>query len=196
MRETLVNESIERAQEGIEHAHHAHVAGDQSARRIAILISVLAAMLALAEMGEKSAQNDYITNHVALSDAWAFYQAKTVRWNVLLGEADTLDSLPNASDPAVRERAAHARADAARLNDDEKTRGRKQLEAEALRQSEVRDHALHHYHDYEWVVGALQIAIVLASVSVVTRVAAMWIGAAVLGGAAALFALVVVSGLI
>jgi hypothetical protein len=119
-----------------------------------------------------------------------------VRWNVLLGEADTLDSLPNASDPAVRERAAHARADAARLNDDEKTRGRKQLEAEAIRQSEVRDHALHHYHDYEWAVGALQIAIVLASVSVVTRIAAMWIAAAALGGAAALFALVVVSGLI
>jgi hypothetical protein len=191
-----MDESLERAQEGIEQAHHAHAEGIEWARRVAILISILAATLAIAEMGEKSAQNDYLTNHVALSDAYAFYQAKTLRWNVLLSEADTLDSLPNAADPAVRERAARARAEAARLNDDEKTRGRKQLQEEARAQTERRDHALHHYHDYEWSVGALQIAIVLASVSVVTEIAAMWIAGAVLGGGAALFALVTVAGLV
>lgn len=189
-----MSDALEQAKEGIEKAHHAHHEGNTSARKIAILISVLAAALALAEMGEKSAQNDYMTSHVTLSDDWAFYQAKTVRWDALLAMSDVLDSLPNASDPAIRARATRVRDEAQRLNDDVKTLGRKQLEAEAGRQREVRDHAFHRYHGYEWVVGALQIAIVLASVSVVIGVDAMWIGAAVVGGIAAMFGIFVASG--
>ena len=44
-----------------------------------MLVSVLAAILALAGVGEKSAQNSYLTYHIAASDDWAFYQAKNVR---------------------------------------------------------------------------------------------------------------------
>ena len=50
--------------------------GDTSARRVAVLIAVLAAALALADMAEKGAQNEYLTHHVAVADDWAFYQAK------------------------------------------------------------------------------------------------------------------------
>ena len=49
-----MSDTIEHAKEGIEEAHH-H--GDSRARRIAVLIAVLAAGLALSEMGEKGAQN-------------------------------------------------------------------------------------------------------------------------------------------
>ena len=49
---------------------------DTSARRVAVLIAVLAAALALADMAEKGAQNEYLTHHVAVADDWAFYQAK------------------------------------------------------------------------------------------------------------------------
>ena len=63
-----------------------------------------------------------------------------------------------------------ARATVARLNDDEKTLGRKQLRAQAEQKERLRDEAFEHYHKYEGVVGALQITIVLASVSVVTRI--------------------------
>ena len=48
--------------------------GDTSARRVAVLIAVLAA--ALADMAEKGAQNEYLTHHVAVADDRAFYQAK------------------------------------------------------------------------------------------------------------------------
>ena len=78
-----MSESIEHAREGIEHAHHgAGIHTDTTARRIAVLIAVLAAALALAEMGEKGAQNAYLTHHIALSDDWAFYQAKNARATV------------------------------------------------------------------------------------------------------------------
>jgi hypothetical protein len=95
-----MSETIEHAREGIEEADHAHALhGDSTARRIAVLIAVLAAALALAEMGEKGAQNEYLTHHVAVADEWAFYQAKTVRATVLAAEAGILANLPNAADP-------------------------------------------------------------------------------------------------
>jgi hypothetical protein len=191
-----MSDSTDLAKEGIEQAHH-HESfhNDHFARRVAILVSATAAFLAIAEMGEKSAQNDYLTNHVTLSDDWAFYQAKTVRWTTALDTIETLQSLPNAADPGVRERIAKLQAEAARLNDDEKSLGRKQLEARALRQSEERAHAFHRYHLFEYVVGVLQIAIVLASVSVVTRTLPMAIFAGVISGAAALAGIAVAAGL-
>ena len=192
-----MSDDLEQAQKGLEHAHdaaHHPTHSDRSARRVAVLISALAAGLAIAEMGEKSAQNAYLAHHISTSDDWAFYQAKTLRAELAGQQAALLASLPNAADPAVVQRIAAARALQARLNDDEKTQGRKQLRAQAEAEARVRDAAGEHYHLYEIVVGALQIAIVLASVSVVTR---MWLLAGVagaLGGAAAVFGLVVAAG--
>jgi hypothetical protein len=186
-----MSEDIEQAQQGLEHAHEddemhpAH--NDRGARQVAILISVLAAALALAEMSEKGAQNEYLTHHIAASDAWAFYQAKVVRADLHRGQADLLDSLPNAADPEVRKRAEAALATATRLADDEKTQGSKQLRAQAERTERLRDEAFEHYHKFEWVVGALQITIVLASVSVVTRMRMLALAAGVIGGLAALY---------
>lgn len=188
-----MSDTIEQAQQGLEHAQHANEVhpehNDTGARRVAILISVLAAALALAEMGEKAAQNDYLTLHIAASDGWAFYQAKTIRADVQRGTADTLDSLPNAAEPQVRQRAAAARAEAARLDDDEKSGGRKQLREQAQTKEHLRDEAFEFYHKYERVVGALQICIVLASVSVVTRMRLLALVAGAFGGLAALYGL-------
>ncbi len=177
-----MSESIEQAQQGLEHAHEANAAhpahNDSAARRVAVLISALAAGLALAEMGEKSAQNDYLAHYISSSDTWAFYQAKTLRSALAGQQVDLLDSLPNAADPEVRKRAAATAAERARLDDDDKTLGRKQLRAQAEAEERVRDEQGHTYHRFESVVSALQIAIVLASVSVVTR---MWLLAGIAG---------------
>jgi hypothetical protein len=195
-----MSDDIEQAQKGLEHAHAAiegHAEhSDSGARRVAILISVLAAALALAEMQEKGAQNEYLTHHVAVSDDWAFYQAKTLRWGMQALHIDTLESLPNAADPELRKRIEAARAEQARLDDDEKTLGRKQLRARAEEQTRQREAAFTQYHHFELVVGALQIAIVLASVSVVTRMRALALAAGALGGGGALYGLAVAVGLL
>jgi hypothetical protein len=196
-----MSEGLERAQEGLEHAHEdaehrAEAEGRAATRRIAVLIAMLAAALALAEMGEKAAQNEYMTQHVALSDDWAFYQAKTVRADMAREHAETLESLPNAAaDPELHKRAEAARQLAARLDDDEASTGRKQLAERAKQRGEARTAAFERYHRFELASGALQIAIVLASVSVVVRVSALAIGAGVLGGLASLFALAIALGL-
>lgn len=178
-----MNEVIERAHETIEeHAHHS----EPRARGVAILVSMLAAVMALSEIGGKAAQTDYLTHHVALSNEWAFYQAKNLRSVVRTSEADLLASLPDAAAPAIQARIKDAKDYAARMRDDpERGDGMKQLAATARAEEAERDAAAHRYHSYEYTVGALEIAIVLASVSVVTRVRALALGAAVIGAAAA-----------
>jgi hypothetical protein len=177
-----VSESMERAHETIEeHAHHA----EPRARNVAVLVSVLAAVLALSDIGGKAAQTAYLTYHVALSNDWAFYQAKNLRAVVRTSEAGLLASLPNAADAAIQARIKDANDYAARMHDDpEGGQGMKQLAVTAHTEEVERDEAGHRYHGYEFAVGALEIAIVLASVSVVTRVRALAIGAAAIGAVA------------
>jgi hypothetical protein len=188
-----VSESLERAKETIEgHAGHS----DPWARGVAVLVSALAAVLALSEIGGKAAQNAYLTHHVALSNDWAFYQAKNLRAVMRTSEADVLASLPNATDPAIQARIKEATEYAARMHDDPAAGdGMKQLAVQAQEQEANRDEAFHRYHSYEYAVGALEISIVLASVSVVTRMRGLTIGAAMIGAAAALASLGVATNL-
>ena len=187
-----MSESLERAHETME--EHGH--GDPWARNVAILVSFLAAALALTEIGGKAAQNAYLTHHVSLSNDWAFYQARNLRAVVRTSEADLLGSLPNAQDPAIQARIKDANAYVARMRDDpEGGEGMKQLAVTAQRQEVERDEAAHRYHNYEYAVGALEIAIVLASVSVVTRMRALTYGAAAIGGIAAIGAIGVATNL-
>jgi hypothetical protein len=174
---------MERAQETIEeHSHHS----DQWARGVAVLVSVLAVALALTDIGGRAAQNAYLTHHVALSNDWAFFQAKNLRAVVRTSEANVLASLPNAGDAAIQARIKEAQDYIARMRDDpEGGEGMKQLAATAKQEEAERDEAAHRHHGYEYAVGALQIAIVLASVSVVTRIRSLAIGAAAIGAAAA-----------
>jgi hypothetical protein len=177
-----VSESMERAHETIEE-HSSH--SDRWARGVAVLVSILAAVLALAEIGGKAAQNEYLTHHVTLSNSWAFYQAKNLRAVVRTSEADLLASLPNAADPAIQARIKEAKDYSARMRDDPQTNeGMKQIAVLAQEQEVVRDEAFHRYHNYEYAVGALEIAIVLASVSVVTRMRPLTLGAGVVGALA------------
>ncbi|HEX4261063.1 MAG TPA: DUF4337 family protein [Acetobacteraceae bacterium] len=192
-----MSENVELANQGFEHAHHEveHAAPQHEgrARRIAVLIAALAAALAISEMGEKSAQNEYLTRHIALSDDYNFYQAKHTRAVMIGATADVLASLPPSAETARR--IAALRAAASHDESDPKAgNGAKQLLEKAKQQTEARDHAFHRYHQFEWVVGALQIAIVLASVAVVTRVAALAVGGVVLGGLGVVFGLLVAFG--
>jgi hypothetical protein len=178
-----MSDTIDTAKEAIEKAEV------HDERHVAVLVAMLAVALALVGMARSSAQNEYLANHIQASDDWNFYQAKTIRSNLYELQAETLDSLPAGNDPSVRKRIDEWRAQAKRLDDDEPTVGRKQLLAKAHASEALRERAFHRFHLYEWVSGGLEIAIVLASVSVVTRVRTLAVIAAVLGVGASLFGL-------
>lgn len=178
-----MSESLERAHETIEeHASHS----DPWARGVAVLVSILAAVLAITEIGGKASQNAYLTHHVALSNDWAFYQAKNLRAVVRTSEAELLASMPNAAEPAIQARIKESYDYVARMRDDPTGgEGMKQLSEQAKHQEVERDEAFHRYHNYEYAVGALEIAIVLASVSVVTRMRPLTWAAVAIGSIAA-----------
>ena len=194
-----MSDNIDRAREGIEQAHHAGAThGDHMARMVAVMIAVLAALLAIGEMGEKMSQNAYLTHHISLSDDYNFYQAKKMRATMLTVGADILAGLPGtAADPQAAARIAAMKRQIGKLESDPAGgEGQKQLLAKARVQAELRDRELHRYHLFEVVVGALQIAIVLASVSVVTRMRNLALGAGAIGAAATLLGLLTASGAI
>ncbi len=178
-----MNETYEHARETVE--EHARE-NDSWARGVAVLVSFLAAALALTGIGEKSAQNDYLTSHIAVSDEWALYQAKNQRAAIRTSEIAVLESLPNAADAAVQTRIKEANDYVARMHDDPAGGdGMKQMAEKAKVREAERDAHFHRYHAFEYAAGSLELAIVLASVSVVTRVRWLAIGSGLFGAAAA-----------
>jgi hypothetical protein len=66
--------------------------------------------------------------------------------------------------------------------------GMEQLAAKATEREHERDHEGHRYHGLEVASGGLQLAIVLASVSVITSLLPLLVGAGLLGVASAGYA--------
>ena len=183
-----MSEEFEHAQEHLEHAAHEH-GGSTSHTRAAIIIGIMAAVLAITEFAAKDAQTEYLTNHIAASDTWAQYQAKSVRRTISTAQADLLESLPSASDPLVKKRIDDARANAERMRSEPGADGMEQLSEKAHDQERERDRAMHRNHILEIASGGLQIAIVLASISVVINLPAFMLVSVIVGGASVIYAL-------
>ena len=182
------------------HAHHEpqadHGGGN---KKIAILISVLAGLLAIVETAGKNAQTQFLSHQVEASNLWAFYQAKTIRRTVLSSAADRLQvdrsMIPEVQmevGKAIDKQLASWRADVDRWESEPSTgEGRRELTARAQVQEKLRDDSSRRYHWFEYGSAALQLAIVLASASIVTGMVLLaWgaIGLGVGGGALGLWA--------
>jgi hypothetical protein len=192
-----MDDAIERAREGIEHAEHAHRhEGDERARWVAVLVAILAAALAITEVGQKTAMVSWLSSHISVSDIYAYYQAKNVRAAILRSEEDVLLSLPDQASPAVQARRADTRKQQARLRDQPGGEGMKQLLAKAQHEELVRAESQHVTHELEYAGGGLQIAILLASISVVTRVRPLAWGGFALGAAMIAYGLAVWAGVV
>ncbi|HEX6496163.1 MAG TPA: DUF4337 domain-containing protein [Acidobacteriaceae bacterium] len=185
-----MSEEFEHAHENLEHAAHGHSHGESKVKPTAIIIAVMAAALAITEFAAKDAQITYLSNHIAASDTWAQYQAKSVRRSILSSEADMLDNLPgSAANATLQKQIAGVRANAERMRSEPGADGMEQLSERAHEQEHLRDHAEHRSHVLEIASGGLQIAIVLASISVVVNMPAFVIVSVVLGVASALYGL-------
>lgn len=159
---------------------HGHV--DPSNKKIALLISVLALVLAFSETLGKGAQTAALSQNIEASNLWTFFQAKTVRSTTLRTAAEALEvESAQATRPeqkeAMQKRIAGWKADVARYDSEPQTQeGRKELAARAKIAEGRRDRALAAYHNYELASAAIQIAIVLASAEIITGVVLLsWI---------------------
>jgi len=147
---------------------------------VALLISVLALVLAFSETLGKSAQTEAMSYNIQASNLWAFFQAKTIRQTIMRTAADQLGA--TADTEKSKKQIEAWKKTAERYEDEAETReGRKQLAERAKNAERKRDKAFAAYHHYELSSAAVQIAIVLASASIITSISALFWAAGALG---------------
>src|SRR3982750_615669 len=112
-------------------AGHGHGHGDHGDnKRIALLISLLALVLAFSETLGKSAQTAGLAYNIEASNLWAFFQAKTIRQTVLRTAAEETQVLK--SDDTARKQVDKWLDTAKRYQPEPETgEGREQLSARA-----------------------------------------------------------------
>ncbi len=152
---------------------HGHV--DGSNKKIALLVAVLAALLAISEMGGKSSQTNALVSHTEASNLWNFFQAKTIRQTVLRTAADQAEAESKDSaqgmPAAMKAQSERWRQTAQRYETEPETgEGRKELAARAKAKEQHRDKSLAAYHMFEYGSAAFQLAIVLAGAAALTSV--------------------------
>jgi hypothetical protein len=156
---------------------HGHI--DISNKKVAMLIAVLALVLAISETLGKSAQTAALSLNIEASNLWSFFQAKTIRSTVLKTAAEEHEAqLPGVANKKVLEQmdrqiAAWKKTIARYDTEPETNEGRKELAARAKAAELKRDTSLSAYHHFEIASAAVQIAIVLASATVITG--AIWL---------------------
>jgi hypothetical protein len=162
------------------HEHIEEVGAHHGNKRVALLIALLAAVLAITEMGGRNAEVQALGRNIEASNLWAFFQAKTIRQTTLrtAAEAFEIAGLSPEQTDAVNKKIQAWRATADRYESEPSTNeGRRELAARAKHAEHERDQALAAHHAFEVGSGALQLAIVLASASVVAGVMALaWAG--------------------
>ena len=169
------------AQESMEHAEHAEHASAEN-RKIALLIAVIALCLALSETLGKGAQTEAISKNVEAANLWAFFQAKTIRRTVVQTAAEGVKlglgaAGDDAAKAAVQKQIDDWQKTAMRYRSEPETgEGTEQLAERAKHAEEERDLATAKYHHFELGSAAFQIAIVLASATIITGIFALaWI---------------------
>jgi hypothetical protein len=167
-------------------AGHGHVEHSGENKRVALLIAVLALCLAIAETGAKSAQTEALSRNVEASNLWAFFQARTIRQTTVRTAAEAQALAPEAADEARR--AATTRQMQAWLSSAQRWEsepatgeGRRELADRAKAAERIRDRSMAAYHMHEYGSAAFQVAIVVASASIVTGVPLLALGGAILG---------------
>ncbi len=159
-------------------------------RGVALTTAVYAVVLAVASLGGNNAMKEMLLAQQQSSDHWAYYQAKVVREH--LNRANKILVEAQLAEPSALRGAERAKYEAlaGRFADEEKRMAddKKDIEKEARKLEHERDvyRAKDPYFDYAEVL--LQIAIVSASVSILSASRPMFwfsLALAILGAALA-----------
>ena len=149
---------------------------------IGVYIAVLAVMLALCAMGGGNAAKDATVKNIDATNTWAFFQAKNMRRHVLRLQADELElrlvtesGLSETGKAAISAKVSEYRAQDKVLTEDPdrpegKREGLDQLWSKARSLEAQRDVAARKDPYFDYAEALLQIAIVLASVAIISRV--------------------------
>jgi hypothetical protein len=166
----------------LEHAEQAEEAAERRedfGRRAAVVISVLAALLAIASLAGSRAATEAILAQAKASDAYNEYQANSLKRHINLDDATQLRILAagtRAEADANKQAGSleQAVADKYQPNQDELLPKAQDLERE-------RDLAESRHRGFQTAEAAFQLGIVLSSISIVARARWLLLGGAALG---------------
>jgi hypothetical protein len=165
---------------------------DETAERkrdkwVAIYISVLAVLIAIAATGSNDAMKTAQQAGFGVNDNYAFYQAKTIRQQQIQIASSQLElkqlEAPNLLEPAqklLKSSKAEYDKEIGRLETNGRN-GKKELLAKAESCENERSLALAQHPFYDYSMAMLQIAIVLASASIITGTRLLLGGSAIVG---------------
>jgi hypothetical protein len=159
-------------------------------RRVALTTAVYAVVLALASLGGNNAMKEMLLAQQEATNQWAYYQAKVVREH--LNRANKLRVEAELAEPSALRGPERAKFEAlAKKYADEEKRmnaDKKEIEVVAKKAEGVRDlnQAKDPYFDYAEVL--LQIAIVMATVSIISSSRPVFVTSLVLALAGAFLA--------
>jgi hypothetical protein len=145
-------------------------------RWIGVYIGVIAVLLAVCGMLGGNASKDATRANIEAANIWNFFQAKNLRRNAVRLAVDDLElqllaqpNLPEAARARIAEKIkAHKELDARLTSDKASNEGLDELFQRGKALEQERDIALRKDPYFDWSQALLQIAIVLATVCLVT----------------------------
>lgn len=151
-------------------------ARDPFERRVAVSIAGLAVVLAIIENKGDNAKTDAIIQTNEASNQWARFQSKSIKGTLARMEQGLLQNLQVSAEAKPAERLTFLKGEVTRYErDEEEIAGlAKSAQANASTAANVNDRC-------DLAALALQIAIVVASVAILSRWKPLWVFAVVLG---------------
>jgi HrpA-like RNA helicase len=139
-------------------------------RRVALTTAIYAVVLAIASLGGNNAMKEMLLAQQQSSDQWAFYQAKVIREHQYRGLKLQLEA--QLAEPSTLKGAERAKLEAlaARFAEEEKRYNaeKKDIEKDAKKLERERDHHRSRDPYFDFAEVFLQIAIVTASVAILS----------------------------
>ncbi|MBY0560714.1 DUF4337 domain-containing protein [Hyphomicrobium sp.] len=162
-------------------------------RLIGVYVGILAVVLALCSLGDSNSQQDATQHNIAAANVWSFFQAKNARRQSLRLHADEFDvmlkSTPGMPDDAKKmieaKIADYKNQDKLLTSDPDRGEGLDELFAKGKTLEASRDEALKRGPYFDYGQALLQIAIVLASVALISGGNLLLFVSFVLGGVGA-----------
>jgi hypothetical protein len=157
--------------EHVEEAEEAAVKSENFGRRAAVVVSVMAALLAVASLAGARASTEAILSQAKATDAYNEYQANSLKRHINLDDAAQLRILA-AGSPAQADAEKQAAALVQAVNDKYQP-AQDDLLPKAQDFERERDLAEARHRGFQTSEAAFQIGIVLSSISIVAR--ARWL---------------------
>ena len=155
-------------------ADHANSRGRD--RLVGVYIGILAVVLAICSLGGSNAEQDATQQNIAASNVWAFFQAKNARRQALRLHADEFDvmlkttpAMPDDVKKSIEAKIADYKEQDKKLSSDRRSgEGLDELFNKGKALEAQRDESLKRGPYFDYGQALLQIAIVLASVAIIS----------------------------